>query len=91
MGTIAEEYFGFMQPQHGCLVAGRRTEQLLQVDVVGYIRQYRTPCGAWRWEGQAPPRWHRDGAMVSYRTSQDGFATPSAVAKWVTAQPSAEA
>ncbi|GAA2842451.1 hypothetical protein ACFQ0M_48400 [Kitasatospora aburaviensis] len=71
----------------GYLVATRRTEHLVQDDVIGQVRYYRTPRGAWRWEGHAQPRWHRDGVMVAYRTTQDGFVTPTAAAKWVAAQP----
>jgi hypothetical protein len=72
------------------LVARRRTDQLVQADVIGHLRQYRTPRGVWRWEGQVQPKWRRDGIMVSYRTSQDGFTTPSAAAKWIAAQPPTE-
>jgi hypothetical protein len=75
----------------GYLVAGRRTAQLVQADVLGQVRGYTTPCGAWRWRAEARPRWHRDGVMAVYDASEDGFATPAAAAKWIAAaQPGSE-
>ncbi|MGA5819849.1 hypothetical protein ACPC54_18555 [Kitasatospora sp. NPDC094028] len=76
----------------GYLVAGRRTDHLVQADVLGRVRCYTTPHGAWRWKAEAQPRWHHDGIMVVFDTSQDGFATPTAAAKWIAAvQPGPEA
>ncbi|MFF4924273.1 hypothetical protein ACFY4B_27125 [Kitasatospora sp. NPDC001261] len=70
----------------GYLVAGRRTADLVQADVLGQVSCYTTPRGALRWKAEAQPSWHRDGVMVVFGATEDGFATPTAAAKWIATQ-----